>query len=66
MPEANAEGPEPGAAEAPEAVEPDRAATPAPPVTLAPAGDERVATPETLDADGERPILRRSEKPEES
>jgi hypothetical protein len=66
MPEANEKGPEPCAAEAPEAVALIGAADPAPPVTLARAGDEQAETPEVLDADGESPILRRSEKPEES
>ena len=63
LPEAEAEGSEPRAAEAAPAI---HAADSAAPVALAPADEERGAMPEMLDADGERPILRRSEKPEES
>jgi hypothetical protein len=61
-PEAEVEGPEPSAAEASETVAPIGAA----PVLLAPAGGERAGLPEMLDVDGEKPILRRSEEPEES
>jgi len=61
-PEAEVEGPEPRAAEASEAVAPIGAA----PALLAPAGGERAGLPEVLDADEEKPILRRSEEPEES
>jgi len=35
-------------------------------VVRAPEGGERAGLPEMLDADGEKPILRRSEDPEES
>jgi hypothetical protein len=61
-PEAEVEGPEPRAAEASEPAAPIGAA----PVVLTPAGGERGQMPEMLDADGEKPILRRSEEPEES
>jgi hypothetical protein len=60
MPEAETET---EGSEAPVAI---RAAAPAPLATLVPSDDEQVGTPEVLDADGERPIIRRSEKPEES
>jgi ribonuclease G len=65
-PEAEGEGPEPCEAEPSEAVAPSEAPAPEPPLALAPPGDERAGLPEMLDADPERPILRRSEKPEES
>jgi len=64
--EVEVDGPEQRAGEAPAAGGSLRTPAPEPPLTLAPAGDERTEMPEMLDADGERPILRRSEKPEES